>query len=149
MLFRISQTFFLVLFLMESTSSSTLPFSGFLATGSSFQDQSSLFSVIGDPSSHHASIAFIDSRVDDPLALMAGFEADLRVLLDPAKDGISQISEFLRGYQDLRRIDILTHGGLGELQIGSGFLNAESLPGYSAMLSEWQSHLAEDADILI
>ncbi len=98
---------------------------------------------------HPASIAFIDSRVSDPIRLLSGLDADIGIFLNPELDGITQITEVLSGFKDLERIDIITHGGSGKLQVGSGLLNADVLKDASLLVSEWKRHLTEDADILI
>ncbi|WP_457767691.1 NPCBM/NEW2 domain-containing protein [Cyanobium sp. ULC084] len=96
-----------------------------------------------------ASIAFIDSRVNEPQVLLSELQADLKFILDPHKDGMHQISEIVSRYQGLARVDIITHGGMGELLLGGGSINAGNLAAHSPLFSEWKSHLADDADILI
>jgi Domain of unknown function (DUF4347)/Domain of unknown function (DUF4082) len=93
-------------------------------------------------------IAFVDSRVSDAMTLMSELEADVKVLLDPSRDGIAQITETLGHYQDLTSIDIISHGNVAQLQLGNSFLNAKSLQQYAHNLQQWQASLTPDADIL-
>ena len=93
-------------------------------------------------------IAFIDSAVDDAAALMAGLNADVKVLLDPTKNGIGQITQILRSYHKLTGIEVISHGTAGEVQLGDSSLNIRSLPQYSQELQQWRTSLAPGADVL-
>ena len=93
-------------------------------------------------------IAFVDSRVSDAMTLMAGLQADVKVLLDPTRDGIAQITETLGHYQNLTGIDIISHGNVAQVQLGNSFLSANSLQQYAHELKQWESALIPDADLL-
>jgi hypothetical protein len=93
-------------------------------------------------------IAFVDSSVSDAMTLMADLQADIKVFLDPTRDGIAQITETLAQYQGLSGINIISHGNVAELQLGNSFLNANSLGQYSRELTQWGSSLTADGDIL-
>jgi hypothetical protein len=80
---------------------------------------------------------------------MAGLQADIKVLLDPTRDGIIQISEILENYRDLTSIDIISHANVGGLQLGSTFLSTNSLNHYANSLQQWGASLTSDADILL
>ncbi|MGB3422544.1 MAG: DUF4347 domain-containing protein, partial [Dolichospermum sp.] len=93
-------------------------------------------------------IAFFDSRVSDAMTLMADLQADVKVLLDPTRDGIAQITETLGHYQNLTGIDIISHGNVAQVQLGNSFLSANSLQQYTHELKQWEASLTPDADIL-
>ena len=93
-------------------------------------------------------IAFVDRNIDDATMVMANLRADVKILLDPTRDGITQITEALKQYKDLSGIDIISHGNVAELQLGNSSLNASTLPQYTNDLQEWKSSLAPGADIL-
>ncbi|MEM6433273.1 MAG: peroxidase family protein [Cyanobacteria bacterium P01_D01_bin.115] len=71
------------------------------------------------------------------------------VVLDADQDGVGQITELLTQYQDLTSLQILSHGDAGQLNLGSGVLNAETITRYADELTQWQSALNDEADILL
>ncbi len=94
-------------------------------------------------------IAFVDSNIDDAMTVMANLKSDVKILLDPTQDGISQITEALKNYQGLSGIDIISHGSVANLQLGNNSLNANSLSQYTNALQQWKTALTSEADILI
>jgi hypothetical protein len=92
-------------------------------------------------------IAFVDSNVSDAMSIMADLRADIKVLLDPTRDGISQITETLGNYKNLTGINIVSHGYAGGLKLGNSLLSANSLNQYSSQIQQWGTSLANDADI--
>jgi Domain of unknown function (DUF4347) len=46
------------------------------------------------------SISFVDPRIADAATIMAGLQSDIKVFLDPTRDGIIQITEALKPYQN-------------------------------------------------
>ena len=93
-------------------------------------------------------IAFIDSAVDDATALTAGLHADVKVLLDPTKNGIGQITQILGSYRNLTGIEVISHGAAGQVQLGDSYLNIDSLLQYAQDLQQWHTSLAPGADVL-
>jgi Tol biopolymer transport system component len=95
-------------------------------------------------------IVFIDSTVDDYEMLMAGVKPGLEVvLLDDSQDGITQITQSLKGRTGLSSLHIVTHGDAGELWVGIGFVNSHTLEQYKHDLQSWAAALAPDGDILL
>ncbi|HEY9821824.1 MAG TPA: DUF4347 domain-containing protein [Candidatus Sericytochromatia bacterium] len=95
-------------------------------------------------------IVFIDSMVDDYEMLMAGVKPGLEVvLLDDSQDGITQITQALKGRSGLSSLHVVTHGDAGELWVGIGFVNSNTLEQYKQDLQSWAAALAPDADILL
>ncbi len=94
-------------------------------------------------------IAFVDSNIDDAMTVMANLTSDVKILLDPTRDGIAQITEALKNYQGLSGIDIISHGSVANLQLGNNSLNANSLSQYTNALQQWKTALTSEADILI
>jgi len=122
----------------------------FTETESSLPLNSNLFIQYRDPLQESAvtTIAFVDSRVADAMTLMAGLQADVKVFLDPTRDGVAQITETLGHYQNLTGIDIVSHGNVAQVQLGNSFLSANSLQQYTHELKQWEASLTPDADIL-
>jgi uncharacterized protein YaiE (UPF0345 family) len=94
-------------------------------------------------------IAFVDSSVSDALTLASNLEADIKVILDPTQDGISQITEVLSRYDGLTGVEIISHGNAAALQLGNSLLSQNSLQQYSSALQQWSSSLTSNADILL
>ncbi len=96
-------------------------------------------------------IAFIDSAVEDPAELMAGFHAGVEVIvLDADQDGVTQIVDALADRSDVSAIHILAHGSEGSLSLGSAVLDSNTLDTtYRDDLSGLKGALTESADILI
>ncbi|GJD94845.1 Ig-like domain-containing protein [Methylobacterium iners] len=94
----------------------------------------------------------IDSRVPDLDVLLRGAPANAEVLLiDLSRDGIEQIAEALRGREGIDAIHILAHGTEGELRLGSGVLNADTLRQgmHAEALASLRAALSPEADILV
>jgi Tol biopolymer transport system component len=95
-------------------------------------------------------IVFIDSMVDDYEMLMAGVNPGLEVvLLDDIQNGITQITEALKGRSGLSSLHIVAHGDAGELWVGIGFVNSNTLEQYKHDLQSWAAALAPDTDIFL
>jgi hypothetical protein len=95
-------------------------------------------------------LVFIDSRVTDYPALVAGLSADTEwVLLDQDQDGVRQMQAALADRRDLASIRILAHGRPGALRIGSGELTCESLVSHAAELAAIGRALGTDGDVQI
>jgi Ca2+-binding RTX toxin-like protein len=95
-------------------------------------------------------IVFIDSTVDDYQMLMAGVKPGLEVvLLDDSQDGITQITQAMSGRSGLSSLHIVAHGDAGELWVGIGFVDSNTLEQYKQELQSWAAALAPDADILL
>ena len=106
----------------------------------------SVFSA--NPLTAPKTIAFVDANIFDANTVLAGIQADVKVLLDPTQDGIAQITKTLKDYKDLAGIDIISHGNAAELQLGNNFLDANSLKQRAHELQQWGTSLSSEADIL-
>jgi hypothetical protein len=94
-------------------------------------------------------IAFVDPHIADFQTILANLQADVTVLLDPSKDGVGQITDTLSRYQNLKSVEIVSHGNTGEVQLGNTFLNSNYLSQHLTELQQWRQSLATDADILL
>ena len=95
-------------------------------------------------------LVFIDSRVTDYPALVAGLSVDTEwFLLDQDKNGVLQMQAVLADRRDLASIRILAHGRPGALRIGSGELTCESLASHAAELAAIGTALGADGDVQI
>ncbi|MDZ8260823.1 Calx-beta domain-containing protein [Nostoc sp. ChiQUE01b] len=97
-------------------------------------------------------IVFIDPKVIDYQSLVSGIALGSEVvILDPNRDGLAQITEFLtkRESNSVQSIHIVSHGSVGSLQLGSINFNLSNLDSYKNQLQKWTSALTEKADILL
>lgn len=96
------------------------------------------------------SLVFIDATVTDYQSLIDGLvPGSEAIVLDPAQDGVEQITATLANRNDIQSVHIVSHGSSGSLQLGAATLNGESIDRYQAQLQGWRSALTEDADILL
>jgi hypothetical protein len=85
------------------------------------------------------SIVFIDSAVEDKETLIAGVAAGFEmIVLDPAQDGIEQISDVLARYAEINAVHIVCHGSPGLLQLGSTRLTLDNLDTYAPEFAAWK-----------
>ena len=71
------------------------------------------------------------------------------VLLDPARDGIGQISERLAREQGLDAVHIVSHGEAGALQIGATRVDFDTLLADASAVSRWRLALNSGADLML
>ena len=95
-------------------------------------------------------VYFIDGAIQDREAILAAIPAEARVIvLDPARDGVAQIAEALVQYSDLSAIHVISHGAVGEVNLGSVTLSGDNADAYAGTLGEWGLALSEPGDILL
>jgi hypothetical protein len=97
-----------------------------------------------------AQLVFIDPSIPDFRALLAGIvPGEQVVVLDPGRDGVAQMAEALAGRHDVAAVSVLSHGGPGEVQLGSATLNLANVESYGAQWQAIRSALAPGADLMI
>ncbi len=110
------------------------------------------------PTTGRQDIAFIDASLDNLQDLIDQFQASYRgeggalevFLIDRQSSGIDQISSYLAtSAHDYSSIHLVTHGGSGQFQLGSDWINVSTLAEHSSQLLMWQNSLTSDADLLI
>ena len=92
-------------------------------------------------------IAFVDYDVAEVDNLTENIQADVKVILEPNRDGIEQIGEILGQYDNITGVHIISHGNTAELQLGNSIIDATSLEDYTEELQQWKSSLSSAADI--
>lgn len=111
-----------------------------------------------DPTRHTLELVFLDSSISHLDEMMA----DLRlegakdpsrtlefIVLDSRKDGIAQITSALLRYNGIDGLHVVSHGGTGQVQLGSTWLSIDNLDTYRDAISAWKYSMSDDADILI
>ncbi|MBE9226175.1 DUF4347 domain-containing protein [Phormidium sp. LEGE 05292] len=88
----------------------------------------------------HNAIVVIDAAVADYQTLVAGVDGTYEVIvLDPAKDGIYQITEILGSRSEVSAVHIVCHGAPGCLYLGNAQLNLDTLKDYGLQWQSWKS----------
>ena len=103
--------------------------------------------VVGRSAS--SNVVIIDASVANYQSLLTNLAGAEVIVLDPDGDGIEQISEALKGYDQLAAVHLVSHGSSGSLQLGSTQLMADNLEVYSEQLRGWNASLSDGADILL
>src|SRR3990167_2405874 len=95
-------------------------------------------------------VIFVDSRVRDPDALLAGRAANTElVMLQAGQDGLQQMADYLSERSDIAAVVIVGEGHEANLWLGSTFLSNDSLSGHAEQLAQIGQSLRPDGDILI
>lgn len=78
-------------------------------------------------------MVFVDGQVNDLTQLLSGLSANAEVvILDPSKDGLQQMADYLKGREGLDAIHLLSHGSDGMVQIGNFWLASNNLAEHRA-----------------
>ena len=100
------------------------------------------------PNPTASEILFVDPRVANWQSLASSVKSDVQVvLIDPAKDGIDQVTQALQGRTGLTSIQFLTYGQPGQLELGDSAVTTASLSSHAAEVASWGDHLAAGGDI--
>ena len=96
-------------------------------------------------------VMFIDPSIGDLETLLRGLRPSIETLiLDPARDGVRQMTQALRHRRGVQAIHILSHGRPGTLALGAGALHVNLLDARTREFAAvFGAALAEDGDILI
>jgi uncharacterized repeat protein (TIGR01451 family) len=97
---------------------------------------------------HATEILFVDPRVANWQTLAKGAAKDVQVIvIDPARDGLAQVTAALKGRSDLTAIHFLTYGQSGQLELGSSPVTTAALTSHAAQVASWGDHLATGGNI--
>ncbi|MDH1252721.1 Ig-like domain-containing protein [Comamonas thiooxydans] len=95
-------------------------------------------------------VVFVDSNIKDYQQLVSGLKPDTEVVvLDANKDGLQQIADYLDGRSGIDSIHVLSHGKIGQVQLGSDWLDSADLASRSELLNAIGQSIASDGDILL
>jgi Domain of unknown function (DUF4347)/FG-GAP-like repeat/RTX calcium-binding nonapeptide repeat (4 copies) len=95
-------------------------------------------------------IVFIDRQLADYELLAAGVRSEFEVyLLDPALDGVQQVTRVLGRQKLVQAIHLVSHGSSGRIQLGSADLSLETIDHYGQDLQQWSAKLAANATLTI
>ncbi|MCA9151700.1 MAG: DUF4347 domain-containing protein, partial [Planctomycetales bacterium] len=94
---------------------------------------------------HLADLASLLSSLQET-GLDDGFEL---VVLDDGLDGIEQLTQILSQHHDLRGLHIVSHGDANGIQLGSTWLDLNTLTQREANILDWRQAFAENADLFL
>ena len=95
-------------------------------------------------------IAFVDPRVRESEILLRQLKPGVEVVvLDPLKDGILQMTEYIQAQKDVSAIHVLSHGVAGSITVADTILTAGNIDQYGQDFAGWRAALTQDADILL
>lgn len=99
-------------------------------------------------------LILIDERLEDLQSLLdewsiADNTETYIYSLSAQHDGILQIEEILRQFDEVDAVHLLSHGQDGELVIGATRLSAANLEDYTNQWVGWQSSLVDDAQMFL
>ena len=111
---------------------------------------------LSQPALESHEIVFVDEGVDDYELLVQDIQqrgdSNTRyevVVLRESHSGIARIAATLSGRQDIDAVHFVSHGSDTGVRLGSDWLTADTVDGYSWQIEEWKLALGEDADLLI
>lgn len=100
------------------------------------------------PNPKATEILFVDPRVSNWQTLASSVGKNVQVVvIDPNRDGISQVTEALQGRSDLKSIQFLTYGSAGQIELGNAPITADTLAAAKQQVASWSDHLSANADI--
>ena len=94
-------------------------------------------------------VLFVDPRVTNWQSLVDGVKPGVEVvLLDPARDGIAQVTQALRGLDGVRNLEFLTDGMAGSITLGGSTLDSASMTARASEIVGWSGALSGRADVV-
>ncbi len=95
-----------------------------------------------------SSVLFVDTRVSGWKTLAASVGTDTKVVvIDGSTDGIAQVTKALEGLRNVDRLDFLTYGQPGQIELGAGVVDTGSLQANAGQIAAWRDHLSDNAQI--
>lgn len=100
--------------------------------------------------SQNTQLLVLDPRLEGWAGLLANAEPGVAVLvLDPKRDGLTQLAEVAEELRPLQAIHIADHGAPGRLRLGSLVLEADALAGRTADLARLRDGMAPGGALLL
>ncbi|MDD1012709.1 DUF4347 domain-containing protein [Pseudomonas rubra] len=104
----------------------------------------------GQQGAQRQDVVFVDGQVGKVGELLDGLSGHAEVvILDPSKDGLQQMADYLKGREGLDAVHLLSHGAAGTVQVGELWLNSSNLVEHRAALETIGSALKADGDLML
>ncbi|WP_426809186.1 DUF4347 domain-containing protein [Pseudomonas sp. WOUb67] len=95
-------------------------------------------------------VVFVDGQVANVGELLEGLSGKAEVvILDPNKDGLQQMADYLKGREGLDAIHLLSHGADGSVQTGNLWLATNNLGEHREALQSIGAALKADGDLML
>ncbi|MBF0435108.1 MAG: DUF4347 domain-containing protein, partial [Magnetococcales bacterium] len=96
-------------------------------------------------------LVVIDTTVTDIPTLIGDLTRQAEVLLlDPNRDGFSQVAAFMAEHTgEFSALHVISHGSEGSIKLGSAVLDNSTLDSRQNVLKEWSQGLTAHADLLL
>jgi hypothetical protein len=95
-------------------------------------------------------IVFIDQSVEDQQMIADAIPHVVEVYyLKTESGGVEEMTRLLEMHENIDEILIFAKGNIGEVKLGSDYLNLSTLGNYEDELKSWDRSLSEKADILL
>ena len=95
-------------------------------------------------------VLFIDSEIPISESLGRNLSENSEiVILDPSRNGLSQISDSLKGWGLFDSIHVISHGSEGQVKIGNVILASDNISDFQDILSDIGEALGKNGDILL
>ena len=97
-----------------------------------------------------SSLVFIDGALADLQAILSWFDPSVAaIVLDPSQDGIQQRADALAGMNGLDAVHIISHGGSGQINLGTTQLTLDTIARYQNQLATIGQALSATGDLLL
>ena len=95
-------------------------------------------------------VVIVDAAVSDYQSLVSGLDASVElVILSAERDGVAEIADYLEGRSDVDAVHLVSHGDVGQVQLGSTTLDAANADAYAGALGRIGASLNSSGDILL
>ena len=95
-------------------------------------------------------LVFYDSRlVTNPIALLAPKDGVKFIPLTAGQNQLQQITNELQQQRDIEQVHLITHGSVGQVELGTEQLNITTLLRQAKEITAWRDSLAANAQLLI
>lgn len=95
-------------------------------------------------------VVFVDGQAGNVGELLQGLSGHAEVvILDPNKDGLQQMADYLKGREGLDAIHLLSHGADGSVQMGNVWLASNNLSEHRQALESIGAALKADGDLML
>ena len=96
------------------------------------------------------SIVILDPTVPDSNHIASGIKPGTATyILESQPDAVEQITTILAQHTDIEALHIISHGGSGNLYLGTTELNSSNIENYSQQLQQWRNSFTANARIIL
>ncbi|MGM9516548.1 DUF4347 domain-containing protein, partial [Roseateles sp. DB2] len=95
-------------------------------------------------------LVFLSGQVDDAATLRLATRPGMEVVnLDPSRNGLDQIADYLAQHRGVTAVHIVSHGRDGAVELGNLWLDSSTVSQYAPTLARIGSAMAPGGDLLL